>query len=158
MKVCGFILICLVILVGTDLPAMSSKPSSLANMTCHISTPDTKGCTGIPTLRSGTLHIQEDNAFELTAHYDGCFFMEDVRKTGKFQVSHFNNTMSLELLTTQTKGVKDTTSDFPRTLGFANLNNDKLDGYFVDISAVIRGRGRETKDVITSTLQCKAYE
>ena len=158
MKPCWLILMCIVILVGTDLPAMSSKPSGPTNMTCHITTPDTKGCTGMPTLRSGALTISEDGTFELKAHYDGCFFIEDVTKSGKFHVSHFKNTMSFELLSTKTEGMKDTTTNFPRTLGFANLNYDKLDGYFVDISAVIRGRGRETKNVITSKLQCEVYE
>lgn len=158
MKPFGLILMCIVILVGTNLPAMSSKPSELTNMSCHITTPETKGCTGMPTIQSGLLTISKDGTFELKAHYDGCFFIEDVTKSGKYHVSHFKNTMSFELLSTKTAGVKDTTTNFPRTLGFANLNYDKLDGYFVDISAVIRGRGRETKNVITSKLQCDVYE
>ena len=158
MKTCSVIFICVAFLIGTHLPAMSVQPSELKNMTCRISTPDTKGCTGIPTLRSGTLTLSKEGTFELKAHYDGCFFIEDVTKTGRFLASHFKNTMSLELLSTKTMGVKDTASDFPRTLGFANLNYDQLDGYLVDFSAVIRGRGRHAKDVMTTTLQCEAYE
>jgi hypothetical protein len=146
------------IVLGTDLPAMSANPSDLNNMTCRITTPDTKGCTGIPTLRSGVLTLLKEGTFELKAHYDGCFVMEDVTTSGKFLVSQFKNTMSLELLSTRTTGAKDTAGEFPRTLGFANLQYDKLDGYFVDFSAVIRGRGRHTKDVITSKLQCEVSE
>lgn len=81
--------------------------------------------------------------------------VEDVTKSGNYEVSPFENVMSLELLTTQNTGVKNTLSDFPRTLGFVHLNYDKLDGYFIDISAVIRARGRETENVIiTANLQC----
>jgi glyoxylate carboligase len=146
------------IVLGTELPAMSVNPSDLKSMTCRITTPDTKGCTGIPTLRSGVLTISKEGTFELKAHYDGCFFMEDVSTSGKFLASQFKNTMSLELLSTRTTGMKDTAGDFPRTLGFANVQYDNLDGYFVDFSAVIRGRGRHAKDVITSKLQCEVYE
>gem|GEM_PF-3776422 len=39
--------------------------------------------------------------------------------------------MSLELLTTKIIGMKDAILDFPRTLGFANLNYNKLDGYLL---------------------------
>jgi glyoxylate carboligase len=150
--------IAMAILLGTDLPAMSVNPSDLKNMTCRITTPDTKGCMGIPTLRSGVLTISKEGTFELKAHYDGCFFIEDVTTSGKFLASHFKNTMSLELLSTKTAGVKDTAGDFPRTLGFANLEYDKLNGYLVDFSAVIRGRGRHAKDVIASKLQCEVDE
>ena len=146
------------IVLGTDLPAMSVNPSDLKNMTCRITTPDTKGCTGIPTLRSGVLTIWKEGTFELKAHYDGCFFIENVTTSGKFLASHFKNNMSLELLSTRTTGVQDTPGDFPRTLGFANLQYDKLNGYLVDFSAVIRGRGRDAEDVITSKLQCEVHE
>ncbi len=158
MKPFGLIILCTVSLVGTDVQAMSSKPTELKNMMCHITTPDTKGCSGIPTLQSGLLTILKNKTFELKARYEGCFFIEDVTKSGKFHVSYFKKSMSFELLATEATGVKDTTTNFPRTLGFVNLNYAKLNGYFVDISAVIRGRGRETKNVITSKLQCEAYE
>ncbi|MBX3334186.1 MAG: hypothetical protein KF876_08680 [Nitrospira sp.] len=150
--------IVIAIVLGIDLPAMSVNPSDLNSMTCRITTPDTKGCTGIPTLRSGVLTISKEGIFELKAHYDGCFFMEDVTTSGKFLASHFKNTMSLELLSTRTTGVKDTAGDFPRTLGFANLQYNDLNGYFVDFSALIRGRGRHAEDVMTSKLQCEVSE
>lgn len=146
------------IVLGTDGPAMSVNPSDLKNMTCRITTPDTKGCTGIPTLRSGVLTLSKEGTFELKAHYDGCFFMEDVTTSGKFLASHFKNTMSLELLSTRTTGAKDTAGDFPRTLGFANVQYENLNGYFVDFSAVIRGRGRHAEDLMTSKLQCEVRE
>ncbi|MDH3600330.1 MAG: hypothetical protein OEU26_11890 [Candidatus Tectomicrobia bacterium] len=152
------ILVCFAILIGTAHLALSLEPFDLKNMTCHITTPETKSCTGIPTLRSGVLTISTDGTFQLKAHYDGCFVIEDVTKSGKFHASHFKNSMSLELLSTQTAGVKDTASEFPRTLGFANLNDDNLDGYLVDFSAMIRGRGHHIKDVITSKLKCVAHE
>ena len=152
------ICIAIAIVSGTDLPAMSMNPSDLKNMTCRITTPDTKGCTGIPTLRSGVLTLSKEGTFELKAHYDGCFFIEDVTTSGKFLASQFKNTMSLELLSTRTTGVKDTAGDFPRTLGFANIQHDTLHGYFVDFSALIRGRGRHTENVITSKLQCAVSE
>lgn len=84
--------------------------------------------------------------------------VEKVTKLGKYEASRFKEMMSLELLTTKTAGMKDTISDFPRTLGFANLNYDRLDGYFVDISAVIRGQGRHTENIMTSKLQCEINE
>lgn len=81
--------------------------------------------------------------------------VEDVTKSGDFAASYFEKTMSLELLTTRTTGMKNVLSDFPGTLGFASLNYDELDGYFVDISAVIRAHGRETENIIvTADLQC----
>ncbi len=150
--------ISMAIVLATDRPAMSVTPSDLKNMTCRITTPDSKGCTGIPTLRSGVLTLSKAETFELKAHYDGCFFMEDVITSGKFLASHFKNTMSLELLSTRTTGVKDTAGDFPRTLGFANVQYDTLHGYFVDFSALIRGRGRHAEDVVTSKLQCEVSE
>ena len=160
MKRGGVIVICMAIAIvlGTDRPAMSGNPSDLNNMTCRITSPETKGCTGLPTLRSGVLTISKEGTFELKGHYDGCFVVEDVTTSGKFLASHFKNTMSLELLSTKTTGVKDTAGDFPRTLGFANLQYGQLDGYFVDFSALIRGRGRHTKDVMTSKLQCEVSE
>jgi hypothetical protein len=84
--------------------------------------------------------------------------VEKVTKSGRYQVSRFKETMSLELLATKTTGMADTASDFPRTLGFANLNYGRLDGYFIDISAVIRGRGRHAENIITSKLQCEVDE
>lgn len=158
MKIRVVILLAIVIFIGNDVVAMSSSPSDFKNMSCHVTTPDTKGCTGIPTLRSGLLTISKDGTFKLKAHYDGCFFIEDVTKSGKYLAAHFKNNMSLELLSTNTTGEKDVKTNFPRTLGFANLNDDKLDGYLVDISAVIRGRGRHTKNVTISKLQCESYE
>lgn len=83
---------------------------------------------------------------------------EKVTESGKYEVFRFKETMSLELLTTKTMGMKDAIADFPRTLGFANLNYDKLNGYFVDISAVIRGHGRHPENIITSKLQCEVDE
>lgn len=80
--------------------------------------------------------------------------VENVKKSGKYEASFFEETMSLELLTTKTTGMSDTISDFPRTLGFANINYDKLDGYFVDLSAVIHGHGRHTENIMTLKLQC----
>ncbi len=158
MKSCAVILLCMAILVGTVHQAFSLKPSDLRNMTCQITTPNTKGCTGIPTLQSGVLIISKDGTFELKAHYDGCFFKEDVTKSGKFYASHSKKSMSLELLSTKTIGVQGTPTDFPRTLGFANLNYKELDGYLVDFSAVIRARGRDTSEVTSSKLQCEVYE
>tara|TARA_R110002073_G_scaffold42695_2_gene119247 strand:- start:718 stop:1194 length:477 start_codon:yes stop_codon:yes gene_type:complete len=158
MKIDTVIFIVFAIIFGTDLPAMSVKPSDVKDMTCRIANSDTKGCTGMPTLRSGVLTILKEGVFELKAHYEGCFFIEDATKSGVFFASKFKNGMSLELLSTKISGVKDTTTDFPRTLGFVNLHYDKLDGFFVDFSAVIRGRGRHMRDVITSKLQCVVYE
>lgn len=145
-------------LVETSSTAMSQESFDLKNMTCRITLTDKNGCTGIPTLHSGVLTISKEGTFKLKAHYEGCFMVEKVTKSGKYQASHFKETMSLELLTTKTAGMENAVSDFPRTLGFANLNYDRLDGYFIDISAVIRGRGRHTENIITSKLQCEVDE
>lgn len=134
--------------------ATSLAPFNLKNMTCYITLADRNDCTGIPTLHSGVLAISEDGTFKLEARYEGCFMVENVTKSGKYEASPFEEIMSLELLTTKITGMKDTPLDFPRTLGFANLNYDKLDGYFIDLSAVIRARGRHTDNISTSKLQC----
>jgi glyoxylate carboligase len=158
MKPIAVILMGMAILVEMSSTAMSQEPFDLKNMTCHIASADTNGCTGIPTLHSGVLAISKEGAFKLKAHYEGCFMVEKVTKSGRYQVSRFKETMSLELLATKTTGMADTASDFPRTLGFANLNYGRLDGYFIDISAVIRGRGRHAENIITSKLQCEVDE
>lgn len=154
MKPFSVTLMGITILAGTSFAAISLEPFDLKSMTCNITTPDPNGCTGISTLHSGVLTISKDGTFKLKAHYNGCFIIEDVMKSGKFQASYFKETMSFELLATRVTGMKDNKSDFPRTLGFANLNYDRLDGYLIDISAVIRERGRNTKNIITAKLQC----
>lgn len=144
------------ILIQKSPTAMPQEPFSLKNMTCYITSGHTNDCTGIPTLKSGVLAISKEGTFKVKARYEGCFMIEDVTKSGKYEASPFEETMSLELLTTKTTGMKDTISDMPRTFGFANLNYDKLDGYFVDLSAVIHGRGRNTENIVTLKLQCEA--
>lgn len=145
----------LMLLIGRNTTAASQEPFHLRNMTCSITLANMHSCTGIPTLRSGILTLSKEGTFKLKAHYEGCFMVEDVTKSGNYEVSPFEKVISLELLTTQNMGAKSTLSDFPRTLGFVHLNYDKLDGYFIDISAVIRARGRETENVIiTANLQC----
>lgn len=145
----------LVLLAGTSTTATSKEPFHLENMTCSIASANMNGCTGVPTLHFGILTLSKEGTFKLKARYEGCFMVEDVTKSGNFAASFFEKTVSLELLTTRTTGMKNTLSDFPGTLGFAHLNYDELDGYFVDISAVIRARGRETENIIvTADLQC----
>ncbi|WP_394808810.1 hypothetical protein [Nitrosomonas sp.] len=155
MKPFAVILVGISILIQKSPTAMSQEPSAFKNMTCYITSAETNGCTGIPTLQSGVLAIAKEGTFTLKAQYHGCFMVEQVTKSGRFQLFRFTETMSLELLTTKTTGIKDAVADFPRTLGFANLNYDRLDGYFVDISAVIRGYGRHTEMITTSKLQCE---
>jgi hypothetical protein len=155
MKSFAVILVGISILIQKSPTAMSHEPFNLKNMTCHVTSADTNGCTGIPTLQSGVLAISKEGTFKVKARYEGCFMVETVTKSGKYEASFFEETMSLELLTTKTTGMKDPISDFPRTLGFANLNYDKLDGFFVDLSAVIHGRGRHTENIITLKLQCE---
>ena len=155
MKSFAVILVGISILIQKSPTAMSQEPFNLKNMTCYITLANTNDCTGVPTLHSGVLAISKDGTFKLEAQYEGCFMVENVTKSGKYEVFPFEERMSLELLTTKTIGMKDVISDFPRTLGFANLNYDKLDGYFVDLSAVIRARGRHTDNITTSKLQCE---
>ncbi len=154
MKPFAVMLMGISVLMQKSPTATSQEPFNLKNMTCYITLANTNGCTGIPTLHSGTLIISKEGTFKLRAQYGGCFMVENVTKSGKYEASLFEGTMSLELLTTKTTGMKDALLDFPRTLGFANLNYDKLDGYFVDLSAVIRARGRHTDNITTSKLQC----
>lgn len=138
--------------------ATSQEPFSLKNMTCYITSADTNSCTGIPTLHSGAMAISKEGTFKLKARYEGCFIVENVTKSGKYEASRFKEAMSFEFLSTRIGGIKDTISDFPKTLGFANLNYDKLDGYFIDLSAVIREHGRHTENITTSKLQCEVKE
>ncbi len=152
------ILMSIALLAKTSSTAMSQQPFDLKNMTCHIESAQIGDCTGIPTLHSGELVISKEGTFELKAHYEGCFMVEKVAKSGRFQASRFKEMVSLELLTTKTVGMKDTVSDFPRTLGFANLNYDRLDGYFVDLSAVIQGYGLHPENIMTLKLQCEVNE
>lgn len=155
MKPFAVILIGITILAGTNSAAKSQKTFDSNNMTCNIAAQGTDDCTGLPTLHSGVLTISKDGTFKLKAQYNGCFIIEHVMRSGKFQVSYFGETMSYELLSTRVTGMKDNKSDLPRTLGFANLNYDRLDGYLIDLSAVMRERGRNTKNIITAKLQCK---
>lgn len=154
MRPFGVILIGFMIVAEMSLARAAQESFDLQNMTCSITSADRNGCTGMPTLHAGILAISKQGTFKLEARYEGCFMIENVTKSGKYETSRFNKTMSLEFLTTSTTGIKGTVSDFPRTLGFANLNYGKLDGYFVDLSAVIRERGRHTENITTSKLQC----
>lgn len=158
MKPFAVILTGFMIVAEMSLARMSEESFDLQNMTCSITSAERDGCTGLPTIHAGILTISKAGTFKLEARYEGCFMVENVTKSGKYEASHFNKTMSFELLTTSTTGIKDTVSDFPRTLGFANLNYDKLDGYFVDLSAVIRERGRHTENITTSKLQCEVND
>ncbi|TXI19695.1 MAG: hypothetical protein E6Q62_03575 [Nitrosomonas sp.] len=148
----------IMIVAGMSSAVLSQERFEMKSMTCHIRLTETDKCTGIPTLHSGTLAIAKEGTFTLQAQYHGCFMVEPVTKSGRFQLSRFDETMSFELLTTKTTGNKDTGMDFPRTLGFLNLNDDKLDGYFVDISAVLRGHGRHINMITTLKLQCEVNE
>ncbi|HBF25102.1 MULTISPECIES: hypothetical protein [Nitrosomonas] len=149
----------LVLLAGKSTTAISREPFHLENMTCSITSASMNGCTGVPTLHSGILTLSKEGTFKLKARYEGCFMVENVTKSGDFAASFFEKAMSLELLTTRTTGMKNALSDFPGTLGFAHLNYDGLDGYFIDISAVIRARGREMENVIvTANLQCTVID
>ena len=158
MRPFGVILIGFMIVAEMSLARAAQESFDLQNMTCSITSADRNGCTGMPTLHAGILAILKQGTFKLEARYEGCFMVENVTKSGKYEASRFKETISLELLATTTTGMKDTISDFPRTLGFANLNYDKLDGYFVDLSAVIHGRGRHTENITTSKLQCEVKE
>ncbi|MEO6421997.1 MAG: hypothetical protein ABIR84_04760 [Candidatus Nitrotoga sp.] len=154
MKPLSVILMGILILIQKSPAAMSQDSFNLKNMNCYITSGESSVCTGIPTLQSGVLAISKEGTFKVKARYEGCFMIENLTKSGKYEASLFEETMSLELLTIKTNGMKSTISDFPRTLGFANLNYDKLDGYLVDLSAVIQGRGRDTENIITLKLQC----
>lgn len=143
------------ILLLTSPAAKSEEPFSLENMICHIASGDKYNCTGTPTLQTGVLSISKQGTFEMKASYAGCFMMENVTKSGKYETSFFDTSMSLELLTTKTKGMKSVISDFPRTLGYANLEYDKLGGYFIDLSSSIYGRGRSAEYNTPLKLQCE---
>ncbi len=158
MKPFAVILIAITIFSGAISVALSQPLFELNTMTCHIRSAETNGCTGIPTLQSGVLVIAKEGTFTLEAQYHGCFMIEQVNKSGRFQVSRFKETTSFELLTTQTTGMHDAITDFPQSLGFVHLNNDTLDGYWVDISPVIRGHGRHTEKITNTELQCKVNE
>ena len=125
MKPFAVILTGFMIVAEMSLATIPQESFDLQNMTCHITAADRDGCTGIPIFHAGILTISKQGTFKLKAHYEGCFMIENVTKSGKYEASHFNKMMSFELLTTSTTGIKDTVSDFPRTLGFANLNFDK---------------------------------
>lgn len=155
MKPFAVMFIGIMIVAGKSSIVLSQERFDMKNMTCYISSTATDECTGIPTLHSGTLAIAKEGTFILQAQYHGCFMVEQVTKSGRFQLSRFSETMSLELLTIKVTGTKDAVADFPRTLGFANLNYDTLDGYFVDISAVLRGYGRHSGTITTAKLQCE---
>ncbi|SFK12036.1 hypothetical protein SAMN05216302_100116 [Nitrosomonas aestuarii] len=152
------ILIGIAIIAGMSSVAIARAPFNLQSMTCNITTPDTNDCTGMPTLQSGVLTLAKTGTFKLKALYNGCFIVENVTKSGIFQGSHFKETTHFELLTTQMIGIKNNATDFPRTLGFANLNNNNLDGYLIDISVVMRTYGQNTDNIVTAKLQCAVNE
>ena len=89
MRQLSMLMAILAVLWGMSSYGMSEVPSGLPNLTCKISTPETKGCTGIPTLQSGRLTISPDGTFRLQGHYDGCFFIEDVTATGRYRATQF---------------------------------------------------------------------
>lgn len=158
MKQFAVILIGISIIAGINSAAISKAPFDFESMTCNITTPDTNDCTGMPTLQSGALMLAKAGTFKLKAHYNGCFIAENVTKSGIFQVFNFKETTRFELLTIRVMGIKDNQPDFPRTLGFANLNNNDLDGYLIDLSAVMHTHGQDTKNIITAKLQCTVNE
>lgn len=155
MKTFAVIVTSIAILTGIAYAAYTLEPDHVKDMTCKITIKDTKSCTGTPTLQHGVLKISKDGSFEIRGRYDACFFFEDVTITGKSKVNVFHNGVSFELLATNTiRG--DTASDhFPRTLGFVSFNKDTLEGHLIDISAVIRSRGRSTKDIVAAKIYCE---
>ncbi len=158
MKQFAVILVGIAIIAWISSAAKSQAAFAFESMTCNITTPDTNDCTGMPTLQSGVLTLAKTGTFKLKAHYNGCFMTENVTKSGIFQVSSLKETIRFELLTTRAVGIKSNPPDFPRTLGFANLNGNNLDGYLIDLSVVMRTHGKDTKNIITVKLQCAVNE
>ena len=152
----SFILILtgVLILSATHVAAFAQQMIDLRNMTCQIRSAPTDKCSALPTLQSGLLAIAREGTFTLQAHYQSCFMTEQLNYSGRFRTFHFDKTSRLELLATQAAGTEETT-DFPRTLGIVNLNHATLDGYWVDISAVIRGQGRHAEKIAPAELKCE---
>src|SRR5690349_11525183 len=100
MRPFGIILIGFMIVAEMSLARGAQESFDLPNMTCSITSADRHGCTGIATLHSGILTISKAGTFKLEAHYEGCFMVENVTKSGKYEASRSNKTMSFELLTT----------------------------------------------------------
>lgn len=145
------------------LPAMYSvafaqQTLDLKNMTCQIRSTETDKCSALPTLQSGLLAIAKDGTFTLQGRYHSCFMVEQITHSGRFRAFYFDKTLRLELLATQATGTENAVTDFPRTLGIVNLNKANLDGYWVDISAVIRGQGRHAEKIAPAELQCEIDE
>lgn len=139
--------------------AVFAQPADdLKNLTCKIRAVEADKCSALPTLQSGLLTVAKQGTFRLQAQYLSCFAAEQVTHSGRFRAFHIGKTLRIELLTLEASGTENVTVDFPRTLGIANLDNATLNGYWIDIAAVVRGQGRHAEKITSAELQCEIDE
>lgn len=134
-----------------------AKNTGLADLTCVVSSIEQGECPSIPTLQKGVLNLQQDGGFELTGNYASCYHSANVRILGQYQHSTTpKRIIEIELAAdniTQDQGKK---IEFPRTIGFINLDNTTLEGNYIDIWSNIRTKGLVKQETIAKKLQCKS--
>ena len=126
------------------------------NLVCQLSTLNKQGCTSVLSLESGELKLEESTqGFELTAHYDACYQVQDVIITGEYKQRTHKQVYDLELLATKIAIKNGKETNFPRTIGMISLNIATYKGQFTDVWAMIRERGQKSDSLFKIDVDCQ---
>lgn len=153
-KVSQTVFLVVTMLMQGFLLGCAQEKAAVADMVCQLSAKRTNDCSSTPVLQYGVLTTSSKGTFELKGHYDACFHVEDIIIKGKYKHFILNKALNLELLATYTDGSTEASQDFPRTIGFVKLNNDTLEGTFVDIWATIRAQEANANNKVPLSLHC----
>lgn len=121
---------------------------------CKIQSIKDSQCTPVLTLQRATLHIRERGTFKLQGHYDACFQLEEVIIEGAYLLTEDNNSINIELLQLTREVSKTQNDQFSRTIGIVTMDRRHLRGQFMDVWAVIRGRGQYAAGDLTIEVDC----
>lgn len=130
--------------------------ASPGNLVCQVVTREKQTCSAVLTLESGVIRFnQKDHSFELKAHYNACYQVDDVKISGEFKYHPYESVFDLELLAKKVVGKNTHSEQFPRTIGLVTLSNTTLQGRFVDIWAVIRTHTNTTNNLPQVEVNCR---
>ncbi len=125
-------------------------------LVCQLSSINKQGCTPVLSLESGELKFEgTPQRFELTAHYDACYQVQDVFITGEYQQRTHKQVYDLELLATKVAIKNGKEADFPRTIGLISLNIATHKGHFTDVWAMIREQGQKQDNLFKVDVDCQ---
>ena len=136
------------------LSACQQTPYPFGKLHCKLNLETPPKCPEVPVLETGTLEISPRGRFELAGRYNACFHIEDVHITGRTKLYKLHNGHALELLGTRFEKTDGSLDEFPRTIGFIHLDDDSLQGRFVDLWAMIRSHGQSRQKVLHTNLRC----